>query len=156
MLRFISQVTRQRERERERGLCDRDGYRQLYAPLLLQLVTNVFVAFGFVCCCCCCGTRVFLLFLAGLAFGLWLQICNFWPQHCSFAAKFYLSQVASSCLHTYVCTYVWQVNVVWGGQEKKPKATSSWKPKANTKKTKSSAGYVAASIGSQLHFITTI
>lgn len=150
-----------RRKDRERGERERDcsanktgrgNFTHHFYCNLLQM----FVAFGFVSLLLLLlllfFTRVFLLFsslLARLAFGLWQNLQLLAAAAAVAAAKFYLSQVAS-------VAYIWQVNVVCGGQEKKPRPDaqpiSSWKPKrkptttttTRNKKpttTKSSAGW---------------
>lgn len=124
MLRFIRERERgkvrgrdrkrRRERDSSASKTGRGNFTHHFYCNLLQM----FVAFGFVwLLLLLLLQRVFLLFffcslLARLAFGLW-QNLQLLAAVAVAAAKFYLSQVAS-------VAYIWQVNVVWGGQEKKP------------------------------------
>lgn len=116
MLRFISQVTRQRVSERE-GCVSETGignFTHHFYCNLLQMFLLLLASFR--CCrrrrrcCCCCGTRVFLFFLplpTGRT-GFWLMASNL--QLLAAALQFcckilFKPSGKQSCLHThaYVC-----------------------------------------------------
>lgn len=134
MLRFIRETEREeegeREKEREIAVRARRGEATLRTTFTATCYKCLLLLASFGCCCCCCCLSGFSCFflcslLARLAFGLW-QNLQLLAAAAVAAAKFYLSRVAS-------VAYIWQVNVVWGGQEKKPRPDaqpiSSRKPK---------------------------